>query len=57
MGDKEEYEKVVPESDEKKERPFPLFQKPYDETKPLIDLIHPEKFIIGKKPFTGFKTL
>lgn len=49
--DKDEYEKVVPESDEKKNRPFPLFQKPYDETKPLIDLIPPEKFEIGKKSF------
>lgn len=47
--DKEEYEKLVPESDEKKERPFPLFQKPYDENKPLIDLIPPENFNIGKK--------
>jgi len=49
--DKEEYEKVVPESDEKKEKPFPLFQKPYDETKPLIDLIPPNDFKIGKKTF------
>ncbi len=49
--DKDEYEKVVPESDEKKNRPFPLFQKPYDKNKPLIDLIPPEKFDIGKKSF------
>ena len=49
--DKDEYEKVVPESDEKKDRPFPLFQKSYDEKKPLIDLIPPEKFEIGKKSF------
>jgi len=37
--DQDEYEKEVPESDEKKNKPFPLFQKPYDETKSLIDLI------------------
>ncbi len=37
--DKDEYEVLVPESDEKKQRPFPLFQKAYDEKKPLIDLI------------------
>ncbi len=49
--DKNEYEKVVPESDEKKNIPFPLFQKPYDEKKPLVDLIPPEKFEIGKKLF------
>ena len=49
--DQDEYEREVPESDEKKNKPFPLFQKPYDETKSLIDLIPPEKFIIGKKPF------
>jgi len=49
--DKDEYEEVVPESDEKKNRPFPLFQKPYDEKKPLIDLIPPEKFEIGKNSF------
>ena len=49
--DKDEYEKVVPESDEKKDKPFPLFQKPYDEKKPLIDLIPPKKFEIGKKSF------
>ncbi len=49
--DKEEYEKVVPESDEKKQIPFPVFQKSYDETKTLIDLIPPEKFEIGKKSF------
>jgi len=49
--DKDEYEKVVPESDEKKQIPFPLFQKTYDEKKPLIDLIPPEKFEIGKKTF------
>ncbi len=49
--DKNEYEELVPESDEKKKRPFPLFQKAYDEKKPLIDLIPPEKFGIGKKSF------
>ncbi|NVM17552.1 MAG: SagB/ThcOx family dehydrogenase [Candidatus Lokiarchaeota archaeon] len=49
--DKDEYDQVVPESDEKKNRPFPLFQKAYDENKPLIDLTPPEKFKIGKKYF------
>jgi len=49
--DREEYEKVVPDSDEKKGLPFPLFQKEYNESKPLIDLISPEDFKIGKIPF------
>lgn len=49
--DREEYEKVVPKSDESKKKPSPLFQKPYDEEKALIDLIGPEKFEIGKKSF------
>ncbi|MHA2289159.1 MAG: SagB/ThcOx family dehydrogenase [Promethearchaeota archaeon] len=49
--DKEEYEEIVPESDEKKAKPFPLFQKPYNEANPLVDLIPPEKFEIGKKSF------
>ncbi|MFX1448756.1 MAG: SagB/ThcOx family dehydrogenase [Promethearchaeota archaeon] len=48
---REEYEIAVPKSDEKKNKPFPLFQKPYDEKKPLIDLIPHEEFTIGKKPF------
>lgn len=48
---RDEYEELVPESDEKKEKPFPLFQKSYDEKKPLINLIPPEKFEIGKKSF------
>ena len=49
--DQEEYEKVVPKSDEKKGKPFPLFQKPFDETLPLIDLIPPGEFKIGNKSF------
>ena len=49
--DRNEYEEVVPESDEEKKRPFPLFQKAYDEKKPLIDLVPPEKFEIGKDSF------
>lgn len=49
--DKDEYRKVVPESDETKKKPFPIFEKPYDENKPLIDLILPENFKIGKNPF------
>ncbi|MFX0075075.1 MAG: SagB/ThcOx family dehydrogenase [Candidatus Hermodarchaeota archaeon] len=49
--DRDEYEKIVPKSDEQKEKPFPLFQKPYDETKTLIELIPPERFELGKAPF------
>ncbi|NPD87686.1 MAG: SagB/ThcOx family dehydrogenase [Asgard group archaeon] len=49
--DSEEYEKVVPESDEQKKVAPPLFQQPYPEDAKLIDLIPPEKFTIGKTPF------
>ena len=49
--DKEQYEKEVPESDEKKKKPFPSFQKPYDDQQPLIELVSPKNFTIGKKPF------
>ena len=49
--DKDEYEKLVPESDEKKKKPFPLFQKDYDQNTKLIDLIPPENFKIGKNSF------
>ncbi|MFW9875119.1 MAG: SagB/ThcOx family dehydrogenase [Candidatus Thorarchaeota archaeon] len=48
---RDEYKKVVPTSDEEKKRPFPLFQKPYDEKESLIDLIPSESFKIGNKPF------
>ncbi|MBN2231026.1 MAG: SagB/ThcOx family dehydrogenase [Candidatus Thorarchaeota archaeon] len=49
--DSEEYEQVVPESDEHKKVPAPLFQQPFPEGSPLIDLIPPKKFTIGKTPF------
>lgn len=49
--DKDEYERVVPESDEQKKKPFPLFQKEYAEDSNLIDLVSPENFKIGKTPF------
>ncbi|MFW9848605.1 MAG: SagB/ThcOx family dehydrogenase [Candidatus Thorarchaeota archaeon] len=42
---------MVPESDEKKKVPPPLFQQPFPEDTPLIDLIPPEKFSIGRAPF------
>ena len=49
--DSEEYDKVVPESDEQKKIDPPLFQQPYPEDAKLIDLIQPEEFTIGKTPF------
>ena len=49
--DKEEYEKEVPKSDEQKKIPPPSFQREYPENAPLIDLIAPEDFKIGKTPF------
>lgn len=49
--DAEEYEEIVPESDEKKKIPPPLFQRPFPEDTQLIDLIHPDEFSIGKAPF------
>jgi SagB-type dehydrogenase family enzyme len=49
--DKDEYVKVVPESDERKNKPFPLFQKEYAEDAKLIDLISPENFKIGNASF------
>ena len=49
--DAEEYEKIVPESDEHKKVPPPLFQQPFPEDAPLIDLIHPDNFTIGKASF------
>jgi SagB-type dehydrogenase family enzyme len=48
---REDYEKKVPESDENKGFPFPSFQKEYNESKLLIDLISPKDFKIGKVPF------
>jgi SagB-type dehydrogenase family enzyme len=49
--DKVEYDKVVPESDEEKNMPFPLFQKEYPKDANLVELISPENFKIGKTPF------
>ena len=49
--DSEDYEKVVPQSDEKKKIKPPLFQQPFPEDVKLIDLIPPDEFKIGKIPF------
>ncbi len=49
--DSEEYDEIVPESDEKKKVPPPLFQQPFPEDAPVIDLIPPDEFTIGKAPF------
>ena len=49
--DSEDYDKVVPESDEKKKLPKPLFQQPCPEDSILIDLISPADFTIGRTPF------
>ena len=49
--DSNEYEKIVPESDEKKKKNPPLFQQPFPEEAELIDLIPPEEFTIGSAPF------
>ncbi len=49
--DSEEYDEYVPESDEKKKLSFPLFQQPFPEDAPLIDLSPPDEFTIGKAPF------
>jgi len=48
---KDEFERLVPESDEQKNKPFPSFQKDFDQDTKLIDLIPPEKFEIGEKSF------
>jgi SagB-type dehydrogenase family enzyme len=50
-NNQEEYNKIVPESDEKKKLPFPLFQKPYPSDTALIDLPSPKNFNIGKVSF------
>ncbi len=49
--DSEEYDSVVPQSDEQKKIKPPLFQQPYPKDVKLINLIKPEKFTIGKAPF------
>jgi SagB-type dehydrogenase family enzyme len=49
--DSEDYDKIVPESDEHKKISPPLFQRPFPEDAPLIDLVPPDEFTIGKTPF------
>lgn len=49
--DSEEYEQVVPESDEQKKLSPPLFQQPFPEDAVLIDLISPDEITIGRSPF------
>jgi SagB-type dehydrogenase family enzyme len=49
--DSEEYEEVVPQSDEQKKIDPPLFQQPYPDDAKLVNLISPEQFKIGKAPF------
>jgi SagB-type dehydrogenase family enzyme len=49
--DSDEYKEVVPESDEQKKVPPPLFQKPYPEDAHLIELVHPDEFTIGRASF------
>lgn len=49
--DADEYEEIVPESDERKKIPPPLFQQPFPEDASLIDLIPPDEFSIGQSPF------
>ena len=49
--DSEEYKELVPESDEQKKVPPPLFQQPFPENAPLIDLVPPDEFAIGRAPF------
>ncbi|NPE08937.1 MAG: SagB/ThcOx family dehydrogenase [Asgard group archaeon] len=49
--DSEDYEKEVPESDEQKKIPPPSFERDYPKDAPLIDLVSPKEFKIGKTPF------
>ncbi|MFW9910171.1 MAG: SagB/ThcOx family dehydrogenase [Candidatus Thorarchaeota archaeon] len=49
--DSEDYEQVVPESDEKKKVPPPPFQQPFPEDAHLIDLIPPNELAIGRAAF------
>lgn len=49
--DVEEYEEVVPESDEQKKLDPPLFQQPFPDESPLIDLVPPDDFSIGNAAF------
>ncbi|MFX0106790.1 MAG: SagB/ThcOx family dehydrogenase [Candidatus Hodarchaeota archaeon] len=49
--DVEEYEEVVPESDEQKKMPPPLFQQPFPDESQFIDLVPPDGFSIGNAVF------
>jgi len=49
--DSEEFEEIVPESDEHKKIPPPLFQQPYPEDAPLVNLIPPDKLSIGNASY------
>ncbi len=49
--DSEEFEEVVPESDERKKIPPPLFQQPFPEDAHLIDLVPPNEFSIGNTSY------
>jgi SagB-type dehydrogenase family enzyme len=49
--DSEDYDDAVPESDEKKKVPPPLFQQPIPEDASLIDLVSPNEITIGIAPF------
>ena len=49
--DSEEYDKVVPESDEQKKVPPPLFEQPYPKDAKLINLIPHKEIQIGKTSF------
>ena len=49
--DKDEFDRMVPESDEQKNEPFPLFQKVYAENAKLVELISPENFRVCKISF------
>jgi SagB-type dehydrogenase family enzyme len=49
--DSEEYKERVPESDEQKKVPPPLFQQPFPEDALLIDLVPPDELTIGRAPF------
>ncbi|MFX1250336.1 MAG: SagB/ThcOx family dehydrogenase [Promethearchaeota archaeon] len=51
MWDKERYEKEFPESDQRKKLPQPPVQKSPPKNAELVDLIPPNNFTIGKKPF------
>ena len=49
--DMEDYGSKVPKSDQENTKPIPPLQKEYQENSELIDLISPENFSIGNRPF------